>query len=107
MADDVDRASIEALENASATRIPHAVWINRPRMQPRRVSPAAKAIAAGIVLGLVALAAAHAPNERLAVVPSALADTDAGERGSEGLAGYLPARFDESGFAAAEQPPTF
>jgi hypothetical protein len=107
MTDDLDCGNTEALADASATRIPHAVWINRPRMEPRRVSPVAKAIAAGIVLGLVALAAAHAPTARLAVVPSALADTVAGERGGDGLAGYLPAQFDESGFAAAEQVPTF
>ncbi len=107
MASDFDLEDDDAPGTATTTRIPDAVWINRPRPAPRSAARAAKAIAAAVALGLVALAATHTVTERLAVVPSALAGTDAADAVGNGPSGYFPDRFDQRRLPLAEQPSTF
>jgi hypothetical protein len=91
---------------APATRIPEAVWINRPRPGPEDgMGRAAKAFAVAILLGVVAAAAKYATTEPL--VPNAVAGTGAAAGSGNGPSGYFPDQFDRSRLAPAEQPPSF
>ncbi len=107
MASDIEVKDSDAPDAAPARRIPDAVWINRPGVQPRGARLAARVLAAAIVLGFVALAMRHAATESLDVVPSASAATDAGGAAGNGPTGYFPDRFDRRRLAPAEQPATF
>ncbi len=97
----------DAPDAAPVTRIPDAVWINRPGSPPRGARLAVKMFAAAVVLGLVALAVKHTPTESLDVVPSAIAGTDTGRAAGNGPTGYFPDQFDQRRLAPAELPPTF
>lgn len=103
MASDIEAEESEAPDAAAATRIPDAVWINRPSSKARR---AVKTFAAAAVLGLVALAIKHTTTESLAV-PSAIAGTEIGDTAGNGPTGYFPDQFDQRRLAPAEQPATF
>jgi len=107
MASDIDVKNTDTPGAAPATRIPDAVWINRPRPEPRGMTRAAKTLAAAIVLGLVALAAKHTATEPLEVVPSAVAGTEIEGAAGNGPAGYFPGQFDQRKLAPGEQAPTF
>ena len=105
MASDINLGARNAPDATRVRRIPEAVWINRPGL--RGIRRAAKLLAAASVLGLVALTAKHLATEPLAVVPSAVAGTDAGVATGNGPTGYFPDQFDRRRLAPAEQPPTF
>jgi hypothetical protein len=107
MASDIEIKDSDAPDAAPATRIPDAVWINRPGLQPRGARLAVRAFAAAIVLGLVALAMQHTTTESLDVVPSASAATDTGGTAGNGPTGYFPDQFDRHRLAPGEQPATF
>lgn len=106
MASDIDLVERDAPDTAIA-RIPEAVWINRPNSEPRWMRLATKLVAAAIALGLAALAARYLATELAAVVPSAVAATEAGVSAGDGSTGYFPAQFDQRKLAPGEQPPTF
>jgi hypothetical protein len=106
MASDIEVKDSDAPDAAPATRIPDAVWINRPSLQPPSEGLALKALAAAAVFGLVALAVNYTTAESLAV-PSAIAGTDTGAAAANGPTGYFPDQFDQRRLAPAEQPPTF
>ncbi|MGH8680823.1 MAG: hypothetical protein ACREVS_04560 [Burkholderiales bacterium] len=107
MASDIEVREGDAPDAAPATRIPDAVWINRPSSLPRGARLAVKTFAAAVVLGLVALAVKHTTTGSPAVVPSAIAGPDTGGAAGNGPTGYFPAQFDQRRLAPAEQPPTF
>lgn len=107
MASDIEVKDSDAPDAASATRIPDAVWINRPDPQPRSAGLAVKALATAATFGLVALAVTHTTTESLEVVRSAIAGIDAGGAAGNGPTGYFPDQFDQRRLAPAEQPPTF
>ena len=106
MASDIEVRDGDAPDAAPATRIPDAVWLNRPSSPPRGARLAAKTFAAAVVLGLAALAVKHTTTESLAV-PSAIAGTDTGGAAGNGPTGYFPDQFDQRRLAPAELPPTF
>ena len=106
MASDIEVEDGDVPDAAPVTRIPHAVWINRPSSPPRGARLAVKTFAAAVILGLVALAVAYTTTESLAV-PSAVAGTDTGGAAGDGPTGYFPAQFDQRRLAPAELPPTF
>ena len=107
MASDIEVTEGDAPDAAQATRIPDAVWINRPGSPPRGARLAVKMFAAAVVLGLVALAMKHATTESLDVIPSAIAGTDTGGAAGNGPTGYFPDQFDQRRLAPAELPSTF
>jgi len=107
MASDIEVKDSDAPDATAGTRMPDAVWINRPNPRSRGMRRAAKTLAAAIVLGLVALAAKHTATEPLEVVPSAVAGTEIEGAAGNGPAGYFPSQFDQRKLAPGEQPPTF
>jgi len=107
MASDIEVKDGDAPDAAQATRIPDAVWVNRPSSPPRGARLAVKTFAAAVVLGLAALAVKPTTTESLAVVPSAIAGPDTGGAAGNGPTGYFPDQFAQRRLAPAEQPPTF
>jgi len=100
---DIDLETGEVVAHPS--RVPNAVWINRPAHAERgSVRPVGAIVGAIAVVTLLALGAIVARNQPL--VPSAAAGTTAAPTGN-GPTGYFPDGFERIRGEIEPLPPTF